>query len=108
MLKGFRKKNYAFIAWGGVITIFSSIWLQVQISVAFNEWFGSFYDTLPSIFKSKTPEKDLKFFWGLIYAFCYYAVAYMIIYSVAQYISSHYTFQWRIAITDYFLRFMER
>ena len=30
----------------GTITILSSLWIQVKIDVAINEWFGQFYDMI--------------------------------------------------------------
>ena len=47
MLKSFWwNKEWALWAWGGLIALIGSLWLQVQMTVAINKWYGGFYDLL--------------------------------------------------------------
>ena len=47
MLKSFyRSKQWAMWAWGGGFALISSLWVQVQLSVAINTWYGGFYNLL--------------------------------------------------------------
>ena len=39
----FRSREWAVWAWPGAIIIILGTWYQVQVDVAINEWFGSFY-----------------------------------------------------------------
>ena len=38
----FRSRDW--VLWPGAIIIILGTWYQVQVDVAINEWFGSFYD----------------------------------------------------------------
>ncbi|MBT5624899.1 MAG: transporter, partial [Proteobacteria bacterium] len=47
MVKAFYKsREWALWAYGGGALLFLSLWLQVQMTVAINEWYGGFYDLL--------------------------------------------------------------
>ena len=47
MLKSFWwNKEWALWAWGGLVALIGSLWLQVQMTVAINTWYGGFYDLL--------------------------------------------------------------
>jgi len=47
MLKAFfRSKEWALWAWGGGGLLAISLWIQVQITVAINKWYGGFYNLL--------------------------------------------------------------
>jgi len=47
MIKSFyRSKEWAMWAYGGGLALIASLWLQVQMSVAINTWYGKFYDLL--------------------------------------------------------------
>ena len=47
MLKSFYKsKEWAKWAYGGGLALIVSLWLQVRMSVAINNWYGGFYDLL--------------------------------------------------------------
>ena len=47
MLKSFWwNKQWAVWAWGGLVALIGSLWLQVQMTVAINTWYGGFYDLL--------------------------------------------------------------
>jgi len=42
----FKNKDWAHWAYGGAILLISSLWIQVQMTVAINTWYGDFYDLL--------------------------------------------------------------
>ena len=47
MLKSFWwNKQWAWWAWGGLVALIGWLWLQVQMTVAINTWYGGFYDLL--------------------------------------------------------------
>ena len=47
MIKSFyRSKEWAPWAYGGGLALILSLWLQVQMSVAINQWYGGFYNLL--------------------------------------------------------------
>ena len=47
MIKAFyQSRQWALWAYGGGALLMSSLWLQVQMTVAINEWYGRFYDLL--------------------------------------------------------------
>ena len=46
MFKFFTEPKWYLWAWAGSVMILSSLWVQVQIDVKINEWFGEFYDMI--------------------------------------------------------------
>ena len=46
MFKFFTQPKWYLWAWAGSVIILSSLWVQVQIDVRINEWFGDFYDMI--------------------------------------------------------------
>ena len=46
MFRFFTTKKWALWAWLGSAIILSSLWIQVEIDVKINEWFGEFYDMI--------------------------------------------------------------
>ena len=46
MFKFFRDPKWFYWAYIGSAIILSSLWIQVQIDVKINEWFGEFYDMI--------------------------------------------------------------
>ena len=47
MIKAFyASRGWAFWAYGGLALLISSLYIQVQFTVAFNSWYGRFYNLL--------------------------------------------------------------
>ena len=47
MIRAFYKsEEWALWAYGGLALLISSLWVQVQLTVAINSWYGGFYDHL--------------------------------------------------------------
>ena len=42
----FKTRKWLLWSWLGTLAILSSLWVQVQIDVKINEWFGEFYDMI--------------------------------------------------------------
>ena len=42
----FRSREWALWAWGGAAVLMTSLWIQVQLTVAINTWYGGFYNLL--------------------------------------------------------------
>ena len=42
----YKNKEWALWAWGGGGLLEISLWVQVQITVAINTWYGGFYNLL--------------------------------------------------------------
>ena len=60
MFRFFTTAKWAVWAWLGSVVILSSLWVQVQIDVRINEWFGEFYDMVQNclLYTSPSP-RDL-------------------------------------------------
>jgi len=46
MFRFFNSKKWFLWAWAGSAAILGSLWVQVEIDVKINEWFGTFYDMI--------------------------------------------------------------
>ena len=46
MFRFFTTRKWLLWAWAGAFVILSSLWVQVEIDVKINEWFGVFYDMI--------------------------------------------------------------
>ena len=46
MFRFFNEKHWFIWSWLGSFIILSSLWVQVEIDVKINEWFGVFYDMI--------------------------------------------------------------
>ncbi|MGB1683420.1 MAG: SbmA/BacA-like family transporter, partial [Arenicellales bacterium] len=59
MIKAFyRSREWALWAYGGGALLVLSLWLQVQMTVAINEWYGGFYDLLQNAANFKENPQD--------------------------------------------------
>ena len=55
MFKFFNSRKWFLWAWAGSATILLSLWVQVQIDVKINEWFGTFYDMIQTALADQIP-----------------------------------------------------
>ena len=64
----FKSKEWAYWAYGGAALLICSLWLQVQMTVAINTWYGDFYDLLQNAgdYIDKSEEGIVLFFGKLI------------------------------------------
>jgi len=90
----FGNKKLFFWAWGGLFLLLVSLYVQVEITVAINKWYGGFYDIL-----QKATEHKVSEFWSEILKFIYLALPYVLVATVTSYFTRVYSFKWREAIT---------
>ena len=104
MLKSFFcSRKWLLWSWGGLFILLSSLWMQVSITVAINEWYGGFYDLMQnsaSYFDKSQIGIDL--FYDKLYEFCMLAMPYVVIATITNWFTRVYGLRWREAITfDY-------
>ncbi len=90
----FGNKKLFLWAWGGLFLLLVSLYVQVEITVAINKWYGGFYDIL-----QKATEHKVSEFWSEILRFTYLAIPYVLVATVTSYFTRVYSFKWREAIT---------
>lgn len=126
----FRNPKWAAWAYGGGAVLFLLIYMQVQMSVMINGWYGEFYDLIQTAATQATnvaagqtiPAGDLRTldeFWALIFlprfdpftflgiitlpmpaTFLWIAVPYALVATISSYLSRLYGLRWREAITQ--------
>ena len=114
MVKAFYKsREWALWAYGGGALLFLSLWLQVQMTVAINEWYGGFYDLLQNAASfSENPQVGIdQFFAELISvqyvldgfegspSFVVIAFPYVLLAIFTGWFTRIYGLRWREAIT---------
>ena len=114
MIKAFYKsRQWALWAYGGGALLISSLWLQVQMTVAINEWYGRFYDLLQNAasFSDRPQEGIDQFFTELISiqyvttgfegtpSFVVIAFPYVLLAIFTGWFTRVYGLRWREAIT---------
>jgi peptide/bleomycin uptake transporter len=114
MIKAFyRSKQWALWAWGGGGLLAISLWVQVQITVAINKWYGGFYNLLQTsgTYKDKSAEGIALFYDKLISlsywtngfegepSFVVLAFPYVVLAVLTGWFTRLYGLRWREAIT---------
>ena len=101
MFKFFTIKKWFFWSWLGTSTILSSLWVQVKIDVAINEWFGQFYDMIQKALA--TPNAvTLNEYWDSLLSFLTLAGVYVTVAVLVSYFTSHFLFRWRTAMVEWY------
>ncbi len=90
----FKSKAFALWAWGGGAFLLISLYVQVEITVRLNEWYGAFYNIL-----QKATEHTIEEFWAEMLTFAYIAFPYVLIATITAYFTRIYAFKWREAMT---------
>ncbi|PIE72454.1 MAG: transporter [Deltaproteobacteria bacterium] len=95
MIKAFYHSRKWFLwAYGGAFFLVTALFLQVELTVKINEWYGSFYNIL-----QKATEHSIDDFWLEMLQFAKIAFPYVLIATVTSYFTRIYSFKWREAIT---------
>ena len=81
-------------AYGGGLTLLVSLFIQVELTVKINEWYGGFYNIL-----QKATEHDVSEFWAEMIKFGKIAFPYVLIATATAYFTRIYAFRWREAMT---------
>ena len=99
----FCTRKWLLWSWGGLFILLSSLWLQVSLTVAINEWYGGFYDLMQnSATYFDRSQVGIDLFYDKLYDFCILAMPYVIIATITNWFTRVYGLRWREAITfDY-------
>ena len=101
MFRFFKLKKWLLWAWGGSATILISLWLQVQIDVKINEWFGTFYDMIQKAL-AEPNSITIEEYWGGLLSFITLAAVYVGIAVLVSYFTAHFLFRWRTAMVEWY------
>ena len=90
----FKSKKWFLWAYGGGLTLLLSLFIQVELTVKINEWYGGFYNIL-----QKATEHEVSEFWAEMVKFGKIAFPYVLIATATAYFTRIYAFRWREAMT---------
>ena len=101
MWKFFTSKTWALWAYIGSIVILASLWLQVQIDVKINKWFGGFYDMIQKALG--TPNAvTIEEYWASLASFGYLAAMWIVLGLGTGFLTSHFLFRWRTSMVEWY------
>ena len=86
---------------GSALILFTT-YLQVEVSVAVNNWYGPFYDLVQAAL-SHTRDVTLAQFYAGILTFLWIALAAVTVGVMTAFFVSHYVFRWRTAMNAYYM-----
>jgi peptide/bleomycin uptake transporter len=87
--------------WGSALIIFMT-YLQVQVSVAINSWYGPFYNLVQAAL-GHVGHVTLAQFYGQLLTFAEVASVAVIAGVLTLFFVSHYVFRWRTAMNDFYM-----
>jgi peptide/bleomycin uptake transporter len=87
--------------WGTALIIFMT-YLQVQVSVAINDWYGPFYDLVQSAL-GHVGHVTLADFYRELLVFACIALVAVTAGMLTLFFASHYVFRWRTAMNDFYV-----
>jgi peptide/bleomycin uptake transporter len=90
----YKSRQWFFWAYGGGLFLLLALFVQVELTVKINEWYGSFYNIL-----QKATEHEIEEFWAEMLTFAKIAFPYVLIATVTSYFTRVYSFKWREAMT---------
>ena len=101
MFKFFTTKKWLLWAYLGSFIILTSIWLQVQIDVKINEWFGEFYDMIQKALG--TPNAiTMSEYMGSLWSFAQFAGLWIVLGLATSFLASHFLFRWRTSMVEWY------
>ena len=101
MFKFFNSKKWFLWAWIGSFVILSSLWVQVEIDVKINEWFGVFYDMIQKALAEPNAVSIEEYFSSL-FSFITLAGMYIAVYVAISFFTAHFLFRWRTAMVEWY------
>ena len=101
MFRFFTEKNWFIWSWIGSLIILSSLWIQVEIDVKINEWFGVFYDMIQKALAEPNAVSIEEYFASL-FSFITLAAMYIAVYVAISFFTAHYLFRWRTAMVEWY------
>jgi len=90
----FKSKRWSLWAYGGGLTLLTSLFIQVELTVQYNEWNRTFYNLV-----QKASEHKISEFWDQMFLFARIAFPYVLIATLTGYFTRLYAFKWREAMT---------
>tara|TARA_B110000495_G_scaffold203788_1_gene229514 strand:- start:6061 stop:7035 length:975 start_codon:yes stop_codon:yes gene_type:complete len=101
MFKFFQSKTWAVWAYLGSFVILLSLWLQVQIDVQINKWFGEFYDMIQTALG--TPNAiTMTEYWTSLASFGKLAALWIVLGLGTSFLTSHFLFRWRNSMVEFY------
>jgi peptide/bleomycin uptake transporter len=101
MFRFFTTRKWLLWSWLGSAVILSTLWVQVEIDVKINEWFGQFYDMIQRALAAPNSITMTEYWQGL-FDFIYLAGIYVAIAVVVSFFTAHYLFRWRAAMVEWY------
>ncbi len=101
MFRFFTEKNWFLWSWIGSFIILSSLWVQVEIDVKINEWFGVFYDMIQKALAEPNAVSIEEYFASL-FSFITLAAMYIAVYVAISFFTAHYLFRWRTSMVEWY------
>ena len=101
MFRFFTQKNWFVWSWIGSFIILSSLWVQVEIDVKINEWFGVFYDMIQKALAEPNAVSIEEYFASL-FSFITLAAMYIAVYVAISFFTAHYLFRWRTSMVEWY------
>jgi len=99
MFNFFKTKEWFIWSWGGAAVIVASLWFQVQLDVAINEWFGGFYDLIQTALSGESSVTMGEYITGLL-SFGKLAGVYIVVALSISFFTSHWLFRWRTSMVQ--------
>ena len=104
MFKFFRDPKWFLWAYIGSAIILSSLWVQVQIDVKINEWFGEFYDMIQEEL-SAPYAITIEEYWASLLSFIILAAIYVGVAVVVSFFTSPANVSITVGSSSLFLSF---
>ena len=101
MFRFFTAKKWLLWAWLGSAIILGSLWVQVEIDVKINEWFGVFYDMIQKALATPNAITIQEYFASLL-SFITLAGMYVGLYVLISFFTAHFLFRWRTAMVEWY------
>ena len=101
MFNFFKDRKWAVWAYLGSFTILASLWIQVQIDVKINEWFGTFYDMIQKALGTPNAVTMDEYIGGLM-SFGKLAAIWIVLGLATSFLTSHFLFRWRTSMVDWY------
>ncbi|MFO1184362.1 MAG: peptide antibiotic transporter SbmA [Bauldia sp.] len=86
----------------GTQVIFLVAWVQTQLSVMINSWYGSFYDLVQKALGTPNSVTHGEY-WGQLLQFILIAMPSITMSVVNLFFLQHYSFRWRTAMNDFYV-----
>ena len=101
MWRFFSTRKWFLWSYFGSAFILTSLWVQVQIDVKINEWFGTFYNMIQSAL-SAPGTVTIGEYWSGLASFGWLAAMWIGIALVGSYFTAHFLFRWRTAMVEWY------